>query len=71
MKILWKDFKKDFEYTLSTFRNHVENVEKEVGISNMIEGSNEWALVRAEREENERQRKSSPSISKRRMGRYS
>jgi hypothetical protein len=36
----------------------VKNVEKEAGVSNMIEASNERALAQADRAEKERQRKS-------------
>ena len=65
MKSLWKDFNGEFEDTLNRFRNHVKNVEKEAGVSNLIESSSERALARGERAlahgdraEKERQRKS-------------
>lgn len=55
--LLWKDFERDFEGTVGRFRNHVKNVDKEAGLSNMIEASNERALVKADREEAGRKRK--------------
>ena len=68
LKSLWKDFNGEFEETLNRFRNHVKNVEKEAGISNLIESSSERALARGERAlahgdraEKERQRKSNLS----------
>ncbi|KAH0538694.1 hypothetical protein FGG08_004711 [Glutinoglossum americanum] len=57
LKSLWKDFNGEFEETLNRFRNHIKNVEKEAGISNLIEASTERALVQADRAENERRRK--------------
>jgi len=58
LKSLWKDFNGEFEdKTLAKFRYDLRNVEKEVMVSYMIEGSNDRAVVHAEREERERQRK--------------
>ncbi|KAI9857208.1 MAG: hypothetical protein M1813_008570 [Trichoglossum hirsutum] len=57
LKLIWKDFNAEFEGTLSKFRNHVKNVDKEAGVSNMIEDTNERALVRADRAKRERQEK--------------
>jgi hypothetical protein len=62
LKSLWKDFNGGFEETLNKFRNHIKNVEKEAGISNLIEASTERALARVDRAENERRRKSKLSI---------
>lgn len=50
MKLLWRDFNKDFEDRLNDFRSHVKIVEKQAGISNMIEASEERALIRFEKE---------------------
>ncbi|KAH0551625.1 hypothetical protein GP486_007158 [Trichoglossum hirsutum] len=57
LKSLWKDFNGEFEETLNRFRIHVKNVEKEAGVSNLIESSSERALARADRAEKERQEK--------------
>ncbi|KAI9871159.1 MAG: hypothetical protein M1830_003253, partial [Pleopsidium flavum] len=57
LKLVWKDFSKGFEGTLDKFRNHVKNIEKEAGVSNMLEASDEQALARANRAEMERKRK--------------
>lgn len=58
LKSLWKDFNREFEdNTLAKFRYNLRNVEKEVMVSYMIEGSNDRAVVQAEREGRERQRK--------------
>ena len=70
LKLLWKDFNGEFEETLNGFRNHVKNVEKEAGVSNLIEASTERGLARAERAENERQRKSKLPIPPNRIERY-
>jgi hypothetical protein len=67
LKLLWKDFNGEFEGALNGFRNHVKNVEKEAGVSNLIEASTERGLARAERAENERQRKSKFLIPKNRI----
>jgi hypothetical protein len=58
LKSLWKDFSREFEdNTLAKFRYDLRNVEREVMVSYMIEGSNDRAVVQAEREGRERQRK--------------
>lgn len=44
-KLLWRDFNKEFEEKLNDFRTHVKIVEKQAGISNMIEASEGWALI--------------------------
>jgi hypothetical protein len=54
MKLFWKDFAGDFEWSLNNFRNHIKNVEKEVGIASMIEVSDERALVRVDRVERDK-----------------
>lgn len=48
-KFLWRDFNKDFEEKLNDFRAHVKVVEKQAGLSNMIEASEERALVQFEK----------------------
>lgn len=48
-KLLWRDFNKDFEEKLNDFRAHVKIVEKQAGISNMIEASEERALIQFEK----------------------
>ncbi|KAH0556319.1 hypothetical protein GP486_005756, partial [Trichoglossum hirsutum] len=57
LKLIWKDFNKEFDEAMSNFRNHIKSVEKEAGLSNMIEASDERSLARADRAEKERQRK--------------
>lgn len=59
VKLVWKDFNKEFEKGLGEFRSHVKNVEKETGISNLIEALQERAIIHADRLEDEIQRKSS------------
>ncbi|KAL9096562.1 MAG: hypothetical protein Q9165_001049 [Trypethelium subeluteriae] len=55
-KRLWKSFNDDFqENILRSFRKGIENMEKEVMISHMIETSQDRALLRREKEEAERQ----------------
>jgi hypothetical protein len=58
LKLIWKDFNKEFAETLNNFRNHVKNIEKEASLSNIIEASDEQSLTRADRKEKERRRKS-------------
>lgn len=48
-KLLWRDFNKEFEDKLIDFRTHVKTVEKQAGISNMIEAAEERALVQFEK----------------------
>ena len=48
-KLLWRDFNKDFDEKLNDFRIHVKIVEKQAGISNMIEASEERALIQVEK----------------------
>jgi hypothetical protein len=67
LKSLWKDFNGEFEETLNKFRGHIKNVEKEAGVSNLIEASTERILVQADRAENERRRKSRPSMPQKRV----
>src|SRR5438034_4439940 len=57
LKSLWKDFNSEFEDTLTKFRHHIKNVEKEVMLSNTIEDSNARALCQADRARKERQRR--------------
>lgn len=48
-KSLWRDFNKGFDEKLNDFRTHVKIVEKQAGISNMIEASEERALIQFEK----------------------
>ncbi|KAI9769861.1 MAG: hypothetical protein M1839_003580 [Geoglossum umbratile] len=57
LKSLWKDFNGEFEETLNEFRNHIKNIEKEAGVSNLIEASTERALARADRVQSGRRKK--------------
>lgn len=54
MKLFWKDFAGEFEGSLNKFRNHIKNVEKEVGIASMIEVSDERGLARVDRAERDK-----------------
>lgn len=55
LKLFWKDFAGDFEGTLDQFRNHIKNIEKEVGLAYMIEGLDERALARVDRAERDKE----------------
>jgi len=48
-KILWKPLSSRFEEYLAQFRRHRQNVEKEAGLSHMLEARQAWDLARAER----------------------
>ena len=48
-KLCWKDVNKEFEEKLDAFRSHVKSVEKEAGMSSMIEAHKGWAVVESER----------------------
>lgn len=61
LKFIWKNFNKEFDVTLSKFRNHVKSIEKEAVLSHMIEASAERELAQADREEAEKRRKSTLS----------
>ena len=46
-KLMWKPFESQFGQQLHTFRNHRKNVEKEAGLSHMVEAADARALVSA------------------------
>ena len=48
-KLLWKDLNKEFEERMVVFRTHVKMVEKEAGLSSMIEAHEGWAMAGHER----------------------
>jgi hypothetical protein len=58
LKFFWKDLNKEFEEMLNDFRNHVKIVEKEAGMSSMIEAHEGWAMA-----EYDRKRESQRSLS--------
>lgn len=49
LKLCWKDVNKEFEEKLEVFRSHVKSVEKEAGMSSMIETHEGWAVAESER----------------------
>lgn len=49
IKLLWKDLDKEFEEKLNEFRLNVKAIEKQAGLSNMIEANEGWALVQLHR----------------------
>ncbi|MCJ1267662.1 hypothetical protein MMC22_007548 [Lobaria immixta] len=49
LKLCWKDVNKEFEEKLEVFRSHVKSVEKEAGMSSMIEAHEGWAVAESER----------------------
>ena len=46
-KLIWKPFERQFEQQMTSFRLHQKNVEKEAGLSHMIESADSRALVLA------------------------
>jgi hypothetical protein len=60
---IWKDFNKGFDETLSNFRGHIKSVEKEAGLSHMLEASGERALTQVDRLEEERRREGGSAVS--------
>ena len=46
-KLLWKPFESQFGLQLDNFRNHRKNVEKEAGLSHMVEAADARALALA------------------------
>lgn len=46
-KLMWKPFESQFGQQLDTFRNHQRNVEKEAGLSHMVEAADARALALA------------------------
>ena len=49
LKLCWRDLNKEFEEKLVAFRTHVKRVEKEAGLSSMIEAHGGWAVAEYER----------------------
>ena len=45
-KLVWKPFESQFGQQLENFRNHRKNVEKEAGLSHMVEAAEARALAR-------------------------
>ncbi|KAF2495524.1 hypothetical protein BU16DRAFT_610481 [Lophium mytilinum] len=56
-KIIWKPFSKRFDAYLYQFRRHQKEVEKEAGVSHMIESKQEREMEQANRELQERNMK--------------
>ena len=46
-KLIWKPFESQFGQQLDNFRTHRKNVEKEAGLSHMVEAADARALVLA------------------------
>ena len=46
-KLMWKPFESQFGQQLDNFRNHRKNVEKEAGLSHMVEAADARALALA------------------------
>ena len=55
-KLIWKPFKKQFGQQIISFREHRKSVEKEAGLSHMIEAAGGRAIVLANQQGLERQR---------------
>ena len=47
LKLAWKPFERQFGQQLAAFREHRKSIEKEAGISHMIEAADTRALIRA------------------------
>ena len=56
-KLIWKPFESQFGQQLDNFRNHRKNVEKEAGLSHMVEAADSRALVLANHLQLERMKK--------------
>ena len=56
-KLIWKPFESQFGQQLDQFRNHRKNVEKEAGLSHMVEAADARALALANHLEMERAKK--------------
>ena len=56
-KLMWKPFESQFGQQLDNFRTHRKNVEREAGLSHMVEAVDARALVLANHLELERTRK--------------
>ena len=56
-KLIWKPFDNQFGQQLDNFRNHRKNVEKEAGLSHMVEAADARALVLANQMQLDKTRK--------------
>ena len=56
-KLIWKPFESQFGQQLDNFRTHRKNVEKEAGLSHMVEAADARALVLANHLQLEKTRK--------------
>ena len=59
-KLMWKPFERQFGQQLDNFRDHRKNVEKEAGLSHMVEAADARALVLANHLQLEKSRKGEP-----------
>lgn len=57
MKLLWKPFDQQFGKTIEDFRKHLKMVDKEAGLSHMVEAHDARAVERLNRMQIEKQRK--------------
>ncbi len=64
-KLMWKPFESQFGQQLHNFRNHRKNVEKEAGLSHMVEAADTRALVLADHLQLERIKKGRHSTTRR------
>ena len=60
LKLTWKPFDRQFGDILDNFRNHQKSIEKEAGLSHMIEGAEARALEKANRMQLERDNQGMP-----------
>ena len=58
-KLSWKPFERQFGQQIEDFRIHLKNVEKEAGLSHMIEAADSRAVVLANKKQMERAQKES------------
>ena len=56
-KLTWKPFESQFGQHLDNFRNHRKNVEKEAGLSHMVEAADARALARVNHLQLQKRRK--------------
>ena len=62
-KLMWKPFESQFSQQLDNFRNHLKNVEKEAGLSHMVEAADARALALANHLQLERAKQGERCIS--------
>lgn len=53
-KLTWKPFERQFGQYIERFRQHRKNVEKEAGLSHMVEAADSRALIIANQQQLER-----------------